>query len=181
MPFTPFHFGPGLAIKGLIPNQFSFSMFALANVAMDIEPIYRMWRIQTPIHGFSHTLTGAVVIAASTVFLGRPLIKTGWRIYERFSAALEIHNMTWLQAVSGAVIGTGSHLLLDALMHADMHPFLPFTSANPLLNTDWIMPLHLACLLAGMLGMALVLVRGALQQRKPDEDEYQTIHLTTQG
>ena len=27
MPFTPFHFGPGLAIKGLIPKQFNLSMF----------------------------------------------------------------------------------------------------------------------------------------------------------
>ncbi len=165
MPFTPFHFGPGLAIKGLIPHHFSFSMFALANVAMDVEPLYRMWRIETPIHGFSHTLTGAVLIAGGSVLLGRFAIKHAWRWYGRFSAEPAApFEMTCLQAWMGAALGTGSHLLLDAVMHTDIHPFAPLTDANPLLMTEWMLSLHLGCIVAAMAGMVLILARAAFQQ-----------------
>ena len=166
MPFTPFHFGPGLAIKGLIPNQFSFSMFALANVAMDLEPLYRMWRIEMPLHGFSHTLSGAALITVGSALLGRFAIKRTWRLYERWSAeAGEPFEIAWLQAWMGALLGTGSHLLLDAVMHTDMHPFAPMTDANPLLMTEWMLHLHLACLVAGMFGMVLILARAAFQHK----------------
>lgn len=164
MPFTPFHFGPGLAIKGLIPNQFSFSMFALANVAMDVEPLYRMWRIEMPMHGFSHTLTGAALIALGSVLLGRFAIRRAWRLYERWNADTDEHiEMTWLQAWIGATFGVGSHLLLDAVMHTDIHPFAPLTDANPLLMTEWMLPLHLGCIVAAMVGMMLILARAAFR------------------
>ena len=164
MPFTPFHFGPGLAIKGLIPNQFSLSMYVLANVAMDIEPAYRMGRIETPLHGITHTLTGALLIAVSSVLLGRFAVTRVWRCYQRWNA--ETSNpfqITWLQAWMGALLGTGSHLLLDAVMHEDMHPFAPLTNTNPMLMTKWMLHLHLACILAAMLGMLLILARAAFQ------------------
>ena len=164
MPFTPFHFGPGLAIKGLIPNQFSLSTFALANVVMDIEPAYRMWRVQMPLHGFSHTLTGALLIAVATALLGRLAITHVWRIYQRITSDdTETFRITWLQAWMGALLATGSHLLLDAVMHEDIHPFAPLTDANPLLMTEWMLQLHLACILAAMFGMLLILARAAFQ------------------
>ena len=39
MPITPFHFGPGILIKSAAPRKISWAMFALANVAIDLEPI----------------------------------------------------------------------------------------------------------------------------------------------
>ena len=165
MPFTPFHLGPGLAIKSLIPRQFSLSMFALANVVMDIEPAYRMLRIQMPVHGWTHTLPGALLIAAGSVLFGRYLITQGWRCYARLSDEMdEPFHMTWLQAWLGALIGTVSHLLLDAVMHEDLHPFAPWSDTNPLLMTAWMLHLHLACILAGMLGMLILLGRAAFSQ-----------------
>jgi hypothetical protein len=164
MPFTPFHFGPGLAIKGLIPNQFSFSVFALANVAMDVEPLYRMWRVEMPLHGVSHTLAGAILIGISASLLGKTAITYGDRLLQRWRDDSDIHfHITWLQAWVGALLGTGSHLLLDALIHTDMHPFAPLTDANPLLKTEWILPLHLACIAAAMFGMILLLGRAEFQ------------------
>jgi hypothetical protein len=162
MPFTPLHMGPGLAIKGLIPNHFSFSIFALANVVMDIEPLYRMWRIEPPLHGVSHTLTGALLIATGSVLLGRRLVAAGWRHYEKLvEHDGEPFDITWTQAWLGALLGTSSHLLLDAVMHADMRPLAPFTDINPLLMHDWMLPMHLACVMAGMLGFVLLLLRAA--------------------
>lgn len=165
MPFTPFHFGPGLALKGLMPRHVSLSMFALANVAMDVEPLYRMWRIEFPLHGVSHTLAGAVVIAAATAVLGKPLLTHAWQQLERWHLLDDEtpFQLRWTQAWFSALLGTLTHLLLDALMHADMQPFAPFTTANPLLHTEWMMPLHLslACLLMGMFGMLCILARAA--------------------
>ena len=109
MPFTPFHFGAGLALKGLVPRRFSFSMFALANVAMDIEPLYRMWRAETPIHGFSHTITGAALIAAATLLLGRSAITRWWQLYARLTADSGTpYRMRWLPPTSGAFLGAAS-------------------------------------------------------------------------
>ena len=165
MPFTPLHMGPGLAIKGLIPNHFSLSVFALVNVVMDIEPLYRMWRIEPPLHGLSHTLTGALVIAVGAVLLGRKALTAGWKLHEKLAGEdEETFRMSWTQAWIGALLGTGSHLLLDAVMHADMRPFAPFTDKNPLLMHEWVLPLHLACVLAGMVGFALLLLRAAWQR-----------------
>lgn len=166
MPFTPFHIGPGLVIKGLIPHQFSLSMFTMANVLMDIEPAYRMWRVEMPLHGWTHTLPGALLITACSVLLGRLAITKVWRFYQQLiDETQQPFHMTWLQAWMSALIGTGSHLLLDAVMHEDMHPFAPLTDANPLLATEWMLQLHLACIMAAMFGILLILGRTALHHQ----------------
>ena len=59
----------------------------------------------------------------------------------------------------GAFIGTYSHVLLDSLMHADMHPFVPFSDRNPLLGAVFLNTLHGFCLLAGIVGATAIAVR----------------------
>jgi hypothetical protein len=164
MPFTPFHFGPGLLIKTLMPAHFSLSMFALANVAMDIEPLYQLMRGAYPLHGFSHNLFGAALIGGATVLAGRIAIRRAWRWYERLSAqAGSTVHMTSTQAWMGAMTGTFSHVLLDALMHADMHPFAPFSEANPLLDISYTQNVYLGCVVAGMAGVLLMLIRAGFR------------------
>ncbi|MDR2220727.1 MAG: hypothetical protein LBE24_09150 [Methylobacillus sp.] len=162
--FLPFYMAPGLAIKGLIPRYFSFSAFVLACTAMEIEPLYRLWTYQAPIHGVSHTLTGALLIAILTALFGRAVLAAFWWLYEKSGAMLEPHSVTWTQVWSGALLGAGSRLLLDAVMYPDVHPFAPFTDANPLLMPTLDLSILLACVLAGMAGMALMLARAAWQQ-----------------
>jgi hypothetical protein len=55
---------------------------------------------------------------------------------------------------------------LDALMSKDVHPFAPWIDGNPLLMAGGMLPAHLACVLAAMLGMLLILCRSALQYLK---------------
>jgi len=166
MPFTPFHFGPGLLIKAVIPIHFSFSVFALANAAMDVEPFYRMLRDDTQLHGASHTLLGAGIIGVGTALWGRIAIRRAWRLYERWNAnAGRPFHITSRQAWLGAMLGTFSHVLLDAVMHADTHPFLPLTDANPWLDLSCTEHVYLGCVLAGMVGMLLILVRAAFQPK----------------
>ncbi|MDR2874554.1 MAG: hypothetical protein LBV44_01310 [Methylobacillus sp.] len=162
--FLPFYMAPGLAIKGLMPRHFSFSAFALATVAMEIEPLYRLWTYQSPLHGVSHTLTGALLIAILTALFGRAALGIFWRLFEKTGAMLENYAVTWTQVWSGALLGAGSRLLLDAVMYPDVHPFAPITEANPLLMPTLDLSILLACVLAGMGGMALMLARAAWQQ-----------------
>ena len=69
MPFTPFHFGPGLALKGIIGRHMSFSAFVVANVAIDIEPLYYMLRNDPPLHRELHTAIGAMLLAVGLMLL----------------------------------------------------------------------------------------------------------------
>jgi hypothetical protein len=44
MPFTPFHMGPGLAVKAVFGRYFSLMVFGFSQVAIDIEPLVRIIR-----------------------------------------------------------------------------------------------------------------------------------------
>lgn len=162
MPFTPFHFGPGLLLKAALPNHFSLSVFALANVAMDVEPLLHMLRGDAVLHGVTHTLPGAAVIGIATALLGRKLIPPLWNWVGRVrQVATNSVRITAVQAWLGALSGTFSHCLLDAVMHADMSPFAPFSAANPWLKISWTEHVYLFCVVAGMLGLLLMLLRAA--------------------
>ena len=73
MPFTPFHLGPGLALKVAGGPRLSLAVFALSQVAMDVEPLVRIVRGDAVVHGFTHTYLGAVPIAIVAALVGRPL------------------------------------------------------------------------------------------------------------
>ena len=152
MPFTPFHFGPAALVHAAAPGYVSFLIFCGANVLLDFEPLYFMLTHQEPIHRFFHTYVGATVAATIVVALfafvrrlARPLLRIFW-----------IENLTTRVVALGAFAGTYSHVFLDSLMHADMRPFAPFSDANPLLGAVSFTALHLFCLLAGVVGVAVV-------------------------
>ena len=72
------------------------------------------------------------------------------------------HPFTWAASFAGAYLGTFSHILLDGLMHPDMHPWWPFGTSNGLLGAVDLVWLHLGCVVAafvGALGYALRAVR----------------------
>lgn len=168
MPFTPFHFGPGMLIKGLMPGQFSLATFALANVAMDVEPLVQLLRDHAQLHGASHTLIGAAVIGVATALAAPRLITGANRLYRKWQTHTGIPmRITQQQAWLSALLGSGSHLLLDATMHHDMHMFLPFSDATPLLQPAWTQNVYLACVLAGMMGMLISLLRMQWQFKQP--------------
>ena len=90
MPYTPFHFGPGLLFGLLLLSYIDFPTFMLANVIVDIEPILVLYfDFRYPLHGFFHSFLGGTVVAflLSVVMIRmRPVfsdfrIKTGERRY----------------------------------------------------------------------------------------------------
>lgn len=163
MPVTPFHFGPGALIKALAPASFSWTVFALANILIDLEPITLFLVTGDPAHPWLHTLPGAFAVAALAV-AGRPLCEGWLRFWNRrldpgqarwFGVVPEISTV---QAWTGALLGSLSHLAIDALMHADVRPLWPLVAVNPWRGFVALDTLHWSCLAAG--GISLLLWAG---------------------
>lgn len=167
MPFTPFHFGPGMAMKAAMGRHFSLVAFGAAQVAMDIEPLLHMLRGDARLHGFTHTWLGALLVGAVAwpgAKLLYPPLAAVWNAGldgPRFAIAPRVD---WMPAAVGAFAGTLSHVVLDAVMHADMTPFAPFAAGNPWLHALSIETLHLACVAAGVFGFAAWTLRAAMRR-----------------
>lgn len=158
MPFTPFHFGPGAALHALAPRRISFLAFCAANVVVDIEPLYYMLTHQYPLHRFFHTFVGVSVAIALTVALFIGLQKVAAKI--RFIPNLfGWKSLALLPVVIGAVLGGYTHIVLDGLMHGDIRPLAPFSSANPFQGQVSLEALHWFCIYAGAFGLATVAIR----------------------
>jgi hypothetical protein len=161
MPFTPFHMGPGLAIKAVAGRHFSLLAFGVAQVAMDIEPLVGMISGADVLHGASHTYLAAVPIAAASALVTPLLCRRVLRGWNRELAAhdkawlIEGDDFRWPALVAGALAGTISHVALDSLMHHDIRPLAPFSVSNALLAAVPLGTLHVACVVAGFAGAAL--------------------------
>jgi len=160
MPFTPIHLGPGLAFKAVGGSHFSFMVFGGAQVLMDIEPLLGILRDKPILHGLSHTLAGALAIGMLAGVIGKPV---SWAVLRRLN--IPHAPLTWTASFAGALLGSFSHIFLDAVMHADMRPWWPFRTDNPLLYLMGIDRLHLACALTGLLGLAVIALRAKRGRR----------------
>lgn len=154
MPVTPFHLGPGALFKGAGGDRFSFMVFGGAQVLMDIEPLVRILRHDGVLHGFTHTIAGALVVGAITGALGKPISEPILRFF-----GLLRHPIPWKVSFITAMIGTYSHIILDGIMHADMEPFWPLIAGNPLLGLVDVGLLHILCVICGIIGAIAVAVR----------------------
>ncbi len=162
MPFTPFHFGPGLLAKAAAPRRFSFTSFALTQVVVDVETLYYMVQREWPVHRQAHSVVGGAVVGlvvAVVVVRGRALFErivmavagTGGK-YE----PLLVAETSGEAAAIGGLIGGTSHAVLDGIFHLDGVPFWPFADNNPLsglIGPSWLQGL---CVLAGILGAGIL-------------------------
>jgi hypothetical protein len=167
MPFTPFHFGPGAAIKAAIPRHFSFTVFCFSQVVTDCETAYYMVQGLYPLHRFFHTYLGATFVGAFSLLVGRPVCQLALRIWAAWPSAPfsqffpRATVIPFRSAAIGAFIGTYSHVLLDSIMHSDTRPFMPFSAANPFYGTIGWFAIHAGCIVLGLFGAFYV----ALTQR----------------
>ncbi len=126
MPFTPFHFGPALLVKSF-KRKFSFTIFVFSQVIMDLEPLYFMVRHDWPAHRLFHTFLGCNIPVITTILMGKPVCEILLRIWNSLTSSHLETRISWKAAAISAAIGAYSHVLLDGLMHRDMHPFRPFS------------------------------------------------------
>jgi hypothetical protein len=149
MPFTPIHMGPGMLLKSALRGHFSLMMFGWSQIVIDLQPLLVMLTERGHLHGATHTYLGALLIAPIAALSGKHLAEFFLRRWQ-LSAQTPI---PWSIAITSALIGTVSHVFLDSIMHADLHPFAPLTHANPMLSLISISALHWACLVAGVIGL----------------------------
>jgi hypothetical protein len=156
MPATPFHLGPGLLIKAAAPRQFSMAAYTLTQAVIDIESGYHLLRNDFPVHREMHTfvvggmigLLCGLIVSRGGAWLARPRDV----IREEIAAEYRL----WVALPSG-IFGGLFHVVLDAIMHADMRPFRPFSMANPLYDLVSVRMVYLFCVLTGVVGAALLL------------------------
>jgi hypothetical protein len=159
MPFTPFHLGPGAAFKAVGGRHFSFMVFGGTQVLMDIEPLVGIIQGRAVLHGYSHSILGALVIGLLAGLIGKPI--------SRFTLdMLRIRHapFTWTAAFAGAFVGSFSHIALDALMHGDMKPFWPLAQGNSLLGLIPVGSLHVLCAALGLIGGVVIGMKALLSR-----------------
>ena len=161
MPFTPLHMGTGIAIKAGMQKQFSLMVFGWSQIVIDIQPLVVMLTGKGELHGFSHTLLGASIIGLFCGATGKTLSQLGLRIL-RESSHLPI---SWRASFLSAFIGTYSHIWIDSIMHPDVMPLAPLSSASPLHGVISIESLHMLCVLSALVGGMLYYVRNRLNQK----------------
>jgi hypothetical protein len=157
MPITPFHFGPGYLVKSACRKRFSFFVFVLSQIIIDLEPLYNMITDKHPVHGRLHTFLGSLIVVGITVLLAKPLAKGISKFLKFFptfrkniDGIQDYHfRVIWISAF----VGGWSHVFLDSIMHLDMRPFWPFSNANPLLEIVSLLTLHIICIAMGMIGL----------------------------
>lgn len=150
MPFTPFHMGPGIALKAVLQGSFSLMVFGWTQIVMDIQPLIVLITGQGHLHGFTHTFVGATLIAVFAALSGKYLSELGVRILKWDEGSLL--PILWRVSFLSAFIGSFSHVILDGIMHGDVEPFYPFTLANEFLGILSVQALHKFCLYSGLVG-----------------------------
>ncbi len=172
MPFTPFHMGVAMLVKPAAGSGFSVISFGLAQVFMDIEPGIGMLRDADVLHGYSHTLAGALLIGFLAAWVASWI--SGW-ILRRWNRGFRSSSVRWMQVpegtstqalLAGAWIGSFSHLVLDGLIHHDIRPLWPMSSGNPFANLIGHDEVYLACALAiGFGALAWLIVQWRRSRR----------------
>ena len=138
MPITPFHIIAGFAVKSVFNKHFSWSIFALTNIIIDVEVIYYILTIGEASHKFFHTLIGSSIVALSCAIIGIPICERLLKFWNKnLQNEKSLEKLKWLSAdtnitifssFTGAFVGAYSHIILDSLMHFDVKPFEPFFS-----------------------------------------------------
>lgn len=130
----------------------SLAVFAFCQFTMDLEVLARIALGAHQLHGFTNTLVGVTVILVPSVLLGRPISQMFLRWWNSRLSLSQARWMGvnptigWKAAWIGGTLGVYSHVILDAVMHADAHPWTPISSVNPLVGLLSYQALNLLCL-----------------------------------
>lgn len=154
MPFTPYHFGPGLLTKSIFNERFSFVAFVISQIMIDLESLYYLLQDTQFVHRFLHTYIGATIV----IFLTLSLTKLIFKILKR--------KITWSSLLFASTFGAYSHVFLDSIMHRDIRPFYPISDSNYLLGVIEISSLHEFCVYSGIIGVCIIVCRLILSLNK---------------
>jgi membrane-bound metal-dependent hydrolase YbcI (DUF457 family) len=161
MPFTPYHFGPNLAVGLVFKRWINIPALVLMNVVMDIEPlIVILLNIHNyPEHGLTHTYGGAIALALlASLFLNA--IKKPMNDMMGLVGLRQSNTLTSI--VIGCLLGAVFHVFLDSFMYHDIKPFFPF-DVNPFSNRAEPGDVRFFCVVC--YGAAVIIYGGMLAYR----------------
>jgi len=131
MPYTPYHFGPGIFIGLVFIRFLDFPTFLIASVIIDIEPFLVLsLHLNYPVHGFFHSLLGGSIIAlilAGIMILIRKYLTPLMSFFK-----LE-QKVSYKKIIFASLFSIYIHILLDATMYWDIKPLFPL-DFNPFLR-----------------------------------------------
>lgn len=160
LPYTPYHFGPGLLLKAGLARRLSFLAFCTTQVAVDLESWYYLTGGEYPVHRLLHTFLGATLIGLGVAGLVLITDRAVRWVIGRRAAHLSIgrpvvvfaSEVNWRGVLVGGLLGGLTHVLLDSVLHADVQPLRPFSTVNPFLDlVSWDL-VENASILAGVAG-----------------------------
>lgn len=156
MPFTPFHFGPGLAIGLPLRRYLHVPTFLAASVLVDIEPLLVLiLGLNYPLHGYLHTFLfgiSAGIVFGCVMFLFEGNLRP---LYKAFLLETECSPSRVSFLASGA-LGTGLHILLDTPLYSDIKPFFPVVT-NPFYHPSIASEVYSLCVWMRIIGVAFYL------------------------
>jgi membrane-bound metal-dependent hydrolase YbcI (DUF457 family) len=171
MPFTPYHFGPGLFLGVVLFPFIDFSTVMVACVILDIEPIaVIIFHLPFAPHGFFHSYLGATIVSCLLTIVIFPFRKYLNMLVSAFGLHQE---SSFRQIFAASVVGTYSHVFLDSLLYPEMNPFYP-NIANPFTGLFQFGFVYDACLILGILGFCVYVIRILYNQVKPNQVEIAT-------
>jgi membrane-bound metal-dependent hydrolase YbcI (DUF457 family) len=156
MPFTPFHFGPGLLLGILLFPFIDFGTLIIASVILDIEPlVVIVFGLPLPLHGFFHTYLGATI---ASIVLAACIYPVRNQLNSIVSLLILRQHSTLRHILLAGLIGTYFHVFLDSFLYTEMNPFWPLLG-NPFLGIIGSSLVYSFCTFAGLVGFLLYVIR----------------------
>ena len=171
MPFTPYHFGPSGFVGLILKRWLDLPVFVLANVAIDVEVLFRVHRTTGPLTHWNfphqvfhfHTLLIGGIIGA---VLGLALFPSR-NILRKIMSFLQLpYKPTAIKMAVSGLLGAWFHITIDSIYHWDVQLFWPNTRYRPLWKLLTRSQVTSLCLILLAATIALYLTMLALALRK---------------
>jgi membrane-bound metal-dependent hydrolase YbcI (DUF457 family) len=152
VPLTPFHLGPALLVGALARRRLDLPTLLAASVVVDARAALVVFGpLDPPVHGVLTTFAGAAVVA---VLLSLAVLAVAPFVVR----ILDGHGLDWNPSLTtvpvSALVGTLTHVVLDAFLYGDVRPFAPL-SGNPFLGLAPSTAVYVGCLASLVLGVGL--------------------------
>ncbi|MBY9016343.1 MAG: hypothetical protein KGD68_11670 [Candidatus Lokiarchaeota archaeon] len=163
MPFTPFHFGPGLLISLTFLSFIDIPTFLIASVIIDVEPfLVLVFQLNYPLHGFFHSFLGGFIVA---VLLTMVMSKIR-RYFNPLLTFFKIEqSISFKKILFSSTCAIFLHILLDSPIYLDIKPFFPL-EINPFYrSTIWLGLIEYLICMWCFVGATLVYIIRLLQHK----------------
>lgn len=131
IPFTPFHWGPGLLFGLLLLSYVDLPTLLVSSVIVDVEPfVVLTLNLRYPLHGYLHTFLGGTIVA---FLLALAMSRVRGTLLPLMSFFRLEQKTSFKSIVIASLFGIYLHILLDSPLYPDIRPFYPL-ELNPLLG-----------------------------------------------